>query len=323
MQRLTTASFSAPLREWFQRGRHHSIGGRRVFVLDTGLEGTPSSHPPLLVLHGFPSSSFDFHRMLPRLAIGRRVVLVDMPGAGFSDKPERYSYSLFEQADVVEGLCARLELGRPHVLAHDLGVIIACELLARRKLGLLKGELGSLFLMSSGLYEDLAKLTPSQKVLLSPLGPGFAGLGVGAVFKLQMERVFGRPVPSDDVSAMWEQIVYLDGHKRLAAMASYLRERTRFEERWTSALRTSEDMPIRLLWGSRDPTSVIAIGERLASQIPGAELVQLRGVGHYPQLEAPSETAQAVLDWLYAVEERAAQPERAKSKSGRAAAVSP
>lgn len=301
MQRLTTAEFSPALRTWFQRGRHHSIGGRRVFVLDTG-GPAQGARAPLLVLHGFPTSSFDFHRVLPLIEPSRRVVLVDLPGAGFSDKPERYSYSLFEQTDVIEGLCAKLLLARPHVVAHDLGVNIACELLARHKRALLKGELGSLFLMSAGIYQDLARITPAQKMLLSPLGPGLAGLGVGAVFKLQMQQVFARRVSRKDLDAMWEQIVHLDGHKRLAQVASYLHERARFEERWTGALRTSEDVPVRLLWGSRDPTAVVAIGERLAEQIPGAELVRLRGVGHYPQLEAVSETADAILRWADEVE---------------------
>jgi pimeloyl-ACP methyl ester carboxylesterase len=301
MQRLTTAEFSPALRAWFQRGRHHSIGGRRVFVLDTG-GPAHGERAPLLVLHGFPTSSFDFHRVLPLIEPSRRVVLVDLPGSGFSDKPERYSYSLFEQTDVVEGLCAKLGLARPHVVAHDLGVNVACELLARRQRALLKGDLGSLFLMSSGLYQDLAKITPSQKMLLTPLGPGLAGLAVGAVFKLQIQQVFARRVSKQDVDAMWEQILHLDGHKRLPQIASYLLERARFEERWTSALRTSEDVPVRLLWGSRDPTAVVAIGERLAEQIPGAELVRLRGVGHYPQLEAVSETADAVLRFADEVE---------------------
>ena len=101
---------------------------------------------------------------------------------------------------------------------------------------------------------------------------------------------------------MWEQIVYLDGHKRLSQVASYLRERTRFEDRWISALRTSENLPLHLLWGNRDPTSTIEIAERLAHQIPGTELTRLFRVGHFPPIEAPAETANAITSWLDRVE---------------------
>ncbi len=308
MQRLTSASFSPALRAWLDRGRHHNVCGRRVFVIDTAPSKSYARRPPLLIVHGFPTSSFDWHLLLPELARKRRVVLFDLPGFGFSDKPERYSYSLFEQADVAEALIERLGLERPHVVAHDMGVSIASELLARRQRKLFKGDLSSLLLMSAGVYGELAKVTTSQKVLLTPLGPAFAGLGVGAVFRLQVQQVFERSVPAEEISAMWEQIVYLDGHKRMAQIIGYLRERERFEERWIGALRTAEDVPIHLLWGSHDPTSLFSIGERLAFEIPHAELVKLERVGHYPQLEAPEETAAAIESWL----ERAdAQPTEA------------
>lgn len=296
MQRLiTSASFSPALRSWLELGRHHNICGRRVFVIDSQ---TPSALPPLLILHGFPTSSFDFHLVYPELSRTRRVVLVDLPGFGFSDKPERYSYSLFEQTDVVESLIVRLGLECPHVLAHDMGASIACELLARRQRRLMKADLSSMTIMSAGLYESLAKVTASQKVLLSPLGPTFVGLRIGSVFDLQVKRVFARPVADAEVSAMWELIVYLDGHKRLPLIANYLRERERFEERWITALRTAEDVPLKLLWGTHDPTSVMAIAERLEAEVPGAELTRLMRVGHYPQLEAPEEVQLVLGEWL-------------------------
>ena len=168
----------------------------------------------------------------------------------------------------------------------------------RRQRRLLKGDLGSLTLMSAGVYEALAKVTTSQKVLLTPAGSVFAGLKMGPVFRLQVQKVFMRPVPDAIVSAMWEQLVYLDGHKRLPKIAGYLTERVRFEERWVGALRVADDIPVHLIWGSQDPTSIVAIGERLATEVPGAELSRIDHVGHYPQLAAPDETTHAITRWL-------------------------
>lgn len=331
MQRLiTSASFSPAVSAWLERGRHLNISGRRVFVLDSAAQ-PPHGEPrvaqheperaPLLVLHGFPGSSFDWHLTLAELSRRRRVVLFDFPGFGFSDKPERYSYSLFEQTDVVETLIERLGLTLPHVVAHDMGVSVACELVARRQRKLLKSDLASLVLMSAGVYEDLAKLTPSQRLLLTPLGGAFGGLGVGAFFRAQLARVLVRPVDSAEIEAMWEQIVYLDGHKRLAQLASYLRERTRFEDRWTGALRTAENLPMHLVWGSRDPTSRFSIAQRMAQQIPGAELTRLSRVGHFPPLEAPEETAAAINGFIERVE--ATQPALGSKSAPARAAHSP
>ena len=92
------SELSAAARGFFEQGRLLDLAGLRVFVLDTG---PVTREDALVLLHGFPSSSLDFHRILPRLAEGRRVVLLDFPGFGYSDKPTAYGYSLMEQADVV------------------------------------------------------------------------------------------------------------------------------------------------------------------------------------------------------------------------------
>jgi pimeloyl-ACP methyl ester carboxylesterase len=303
MRLISSASFSPSVAAWLERGNHHTVAGRRVFVIDCPAhESARADAAPLLILHGFPGSSFDWHQMLSEISRQRRVVLFDFPGFGFSDKPERYSYSLFEQADVVESLCERLGLTRPHVVAHDMGVSVASELVARRQRKLLKGDLASLMMLSAGVYDELAKITTSQKVLLTPLGAAFGGLGIGAVFRSQLASTLVRPVDREELDAMWEQILYLDGHKRMSQIASYLRERTRFEDRWISALRTAEQLPIHLLWGTRDPTSTIEIAERLADEIPGTELTRLSRVGHFPPIEAPAETANVITSWLDRVE---------------------
>src|SRR3954453_11315213 len=89
--------------EGFARGTVHSLLGRDVFVVD--VPAVREEAEPVLVLHGFPTSSFDWHRALDVLSARRRVVLVDYPGYGFSAKPDM-KYSLFAQADIVEA-CAR------------------------------------------------------------------------------------------------------------------------------------------------------------------------------------------------------------------------
>ena len=60
--------------------------------------------PPLLILHGYPSSSHDYLAALPRLTQNYRVVLHDHLGFGLSQKPSDYSYSLLEQAEVALAL---------------------------------------------------------------------------------------------------------------------------------------------------------------------------------------------------------------------------
>lgn len=284
------------LSEWRSRGQFLRLMDRTVFVVDVG----PRDADPLLVLHGFPTSSFDFHLVLARLAASRRVVIHDHLGFGFSDKPETYSYSLLEQAEVALMVWQRLGISRGHLLAHDYGTSIATELCARRERGLCPVEFQTMTLTNGSVHRELAHLQPSQKLLLhKSWGPVFARLANALVFKLQIRRILGdsSTVPDAELDAMWAGIRHDDGHLRLPEISVYLDERIRFRERWIGAL-TRFDRPTHVLWGQRDPIAVPAIAEALTAEIPTAKLTWLPDLGHYPMLERPAEWADAVLSFL-------------------------
>ncbi|WP_227538139.1 alpha/beta fold hydrolase [Marinobacter vulgaris] len=98
-------------------------------------EGEPGQET-ILLIHGFPTASWDWHKIWPALRQAHRVVAMDMLGFGFSEKPASHRYSIHQQADIVEGVVRQLGLDRFHVLAHDYGDTVAQELLARQKLEL-------------------------------------------------------------------------------------------------------------------------------------------------------------------------------------------
>lgn len=284
--------------DWIARGNRVAVFGHQVFTVDVGdgYEGAT----PLLVLHGFPSSSRDFAFALPRLAEGRRVVVHDHLGFGYSDKPAAFSYSLLEQAEVAIALWRSLGITRGHLLAHDYGTSVATELLARRERGLCPIELASVTLCNGSVHIDLAHLTPSQRLLKRPhLGPIFARLAQKPIFVAQLRRILGDPrsVTDEELDAMWEGMVRDGGRARLPALAGYMNERTRFAERWIGPL-TRLDLPTHVLWGRRDPVAVAAIAERLAREIPRATQTWLDDLGHYPMLEAPARWAEAAANFL-------------------------
>ena len=279
---------------WRDRGRFATLAGQRVFLMDAGPRDAQQT---IVVLHGFPTSSHDWHRALPRLSDGRRVVLLDLPGYGLSAKPVDYSYSLFEQADIV--LLALRELGveRCHLLAHDMGTSIASELMARRERGLLPLGVDSLVLMNGSVHIELAKLTPSQRLLRSRAANVFARVGSRRIFRLQMRRILGKPLSDDDLDDMWAQIRYADGKLRLPQIMSYIDERYRFWHRWIGAL-SRLNIPTLVLWGPEDTVAVPAIAQQLADEIPGSRLQWLDGLGHYPMLEDSDQTTEAILGFL-------------------------
>jgi pimeloyl-ACP methyl ester carboxylesterase len=281
----TEKSLSAEAEAWRGRGRMVEACGHQIFVIDEGAGGGT----PLLVIHGFPTSSYDFHQVWPALAAKRRVVALDLPGFGFSSKPADYSYSLLEQADVVEVVARRLGLEKVHVWAHDMGTSVATELLARREAGLLHFALDRLVLMNGSVHAEMARLTPSQKLLRRPwLGPFFARIASRRTYVWQLRRILARELPREELDDQYSLLRRDGGYLRLPAIIRYYDERIRFRRRWIGALEKL-DRPALILWGERDPVAVIAIAEKLAGETPGAKLVRLPGVGHFPQLETPAE----------------------------------
>jgi len=109
------------------------LGAFRTFTVDVASAG-PETLEPLLVVHGFPSSSFDYHRVVDAMAEHRRVLLFDMIGYGLSAKPDR-AYTIALQADVAEAFVADAGVSTLALLTHDLGDTVGGELLARQAEG--------------------------------------------------------------------------------------------------------------------------------------------------------------------------------------------
>jgi pimeloyl-ACP methyl ester carboxylesterase len=284
---------------------------RRILRHDLFAVRAPAADPeaeartPLCVLHGFPTSCFDFRRTLPRLCKDRPVVLHDHLGFGLSAKPEpaRFSYSLLEQTEIAVALWQSMGITRCHVVAHDYGTSIATELCALRARGRLPIEMASLTLCNGSVYRELAQVTRIQLLLESRVGPLVARLSSRRFFARQMRRIVGRREAFDDreIDLMWELLERDDGRLRAPAIVQYLGERVRFRERWIGAL-TRLDLPVYLLWGRLDPVAVPAIPEKLARDVPGARLEWLDDLGHYPMVEDPERWADRVATFVRALE---------------------
>lgn len=272
--------------EWRSRGRWISTPDGKVFTVRLGPED--SNQVPVLVLHGFPTSSWDFAEAASRVAKTRPVLLFDFLGFGLSDKPEDYGYSLFEQADTAVLMAGIHGFKHAHLWAHDMGTSVATELLARRERGQLPVIVESVTLMNGSVHIELAHLTLSQRFLRSSLGALFAKLTTKDAFKAQMRKLFGKPVAESELDGMWELITRESGADRLPAISQYLDERKRFHKRWVGSLEHL-DVPALIAWGKKDPVAVLAIAEQLAKETPGAKAEYWEELGHYPQVEDPAQ----------------------------------
>jgi pimeloyl-ACP methyl ester carboxylesterase len=146
-----------PVKQWLSSGNHFTFKGHSIYYRQSLKRGKPA----VLLIHGFPTSSYDFAPIWGELAKIYTVITADMIGFGFSAKPLPHDYSIIEQADLFKALLKQLKVKEYHVLAHDYGVSVAQELLARQ-VGKKKPVLSVSFL-NGGLYPEFHKPLLIQK----------------------------------------------------------------------------------------------------------------------------------------------------------------
>jgi pimeloyl-ACP methyl ester carboxylesterase len=290
----------AAVAEWEASGTRVSAGDHEVWTARFPATGPTGSNPPLLALHGFPTSSFDWRLILPELRAARDVVVVDVIGFGLSDKPD-LRYSLRSYADGVEAAAAHHGLSEVDLLTHDMGDSIGGELLARSLEGALGFAVRRRVLTNGSIYIDMAQLTVGQQLLLGlpDERQDLVGADGGTSFRGGVIATFaeGSPVPDHEMDALVALARRDEGLSLLPRTIRYIEDRRAEERRFTGAIE-DHPSPVGVVWGALDPVAVHAMAERFVGVRADAPLITLDEVGHYPMVEAPERFAQAVLHLL-------------------------
>ena len=266
-----------------------SLHGPRVAYRDAGTGDV------VLLLHGFPTWSYDFVDVAADLASTCRVVSLDFPGYGASDKPARHRYTVEESADAVEDLLGELGVPRVHLVAHDYGGIVAQELLDRRRRDVLSVDIASVTLLNSGIVYSHYHPTRTQRLLAMPV--------IGSVVSARIDRdavhtgldaVRGnRKLGETEFNELWHGISLQRGHRLAHRLIRYNAERVIHHQRWEAAL-SEWDGPLHLIWGTADPVSGRHVLEAALERLPAAKVTRLDGVGHFPQSESPAEVTAGI-----------------------------
>lgn len=282
------------IEEWWSSGERVALRlghtDRAIFVRRMG------SGPAMTMLHAFLSSSHDWARVAPTLAHRYSLLLPDFLGFGASEKPVEHSYSLYEQADLVEALWALEGISSTVVVAHDFAVSITQELLARRAEDALSVDLKAVHLLNGGLYPHLYRPELASMALLDPeQGPKLAATLTQEMFALAMKPTFaGGFDPSEDSATIYQAATRDGGRMVASRLATYIDDRAAHGERWVSALEQT-DVPVSFVWGMRDPVAGTDMVEEIRKGRPDAPFVALQDVAHWPALEASEQVTAALL----------------------------
>ena len=275
--------------EWTSTTEDNNAAKVNVFYRTWGDE----SKPKLVLIHGFPNSSFDYYKMIPYLEDEYHIAALDFPGSGFSDKPlDGYNYMLAENAEIVDHF-VREVVGFDNfaLFTHDRGVSIGLAFLGNYLDNPSPGyTVNYHFLSNSGMFLPLANLVPFQLSLLD----ADAGERMIQARSAQPRRTEGE----SESLAFSDIFAFNQGNISLLYVGRYLLERQVNETRWLENLLRSP-VPVAYLWGLTDNVNPIRIPNHVWDTYLNDREVEssfwiLPTAGHYPQRDNPEEVAKIV-----------------------------
>ena len=299
---MTQRTSLTALDDWRARGQSFRYRGHSIFFT----QAENLQRETLLLIHGFPTASWDWSAVWAKLASRFQLLAPDLIGFGFSAKPPDYDYSIHDQASLCEALLTHAGVREYHILAHDYGDTVAQELLARSLEGGpgggLRPRLKSVCFLNGGLFPETHRPRMAQRLLQSPLGPMIARMITKEKFAANMLAIAGPDYPpsSAEIDGFWALIAHNDGLKIFPKLIGYMRERRQHRARWVGALvssTTHATIPLRLIDGGADPISGEHMAARYHQLVPHADCILLNGIGHYPQVEVPSIVADMVINF--------------------------
>ncbi|HEY8881228.1 MAG TPA: alpha/beta hydrolase [Roseateles sp.] len=258
--------------------RNIKVNGLNVFYREAG----PAHAPTLLLLHGFPSSSRQYVKLMEQLGDRYRLVAPDYPGFGLSDAPPatEFAYSFDSLADVVEGFCEALGLDRFVAYLFDFGAPVGLRVAERHP-----EWIAGLVVQNGNAYEEGLSPMARDLVALRPGRPGAedAVMGILTAEVTRMQYLGGTREPERIAPEGWlldQHFLDLPGRKAIQVdlALDYHRNVERYPA-WQAWLREHRP-PALIVWGRNDAFFPAAGAEAYRRDLPDAEL-HLLDTGHF------------------------------------------
>ncbi|CAN5669048.1 alpha/beta hydrolase [soil metagenome] len=247
--------------------------------------------PPVLLLHGFPASSWQWREFLPLLAVRFRVIAPDLPGTGASTPLDGAPLDLASQASSIRELLVHLGVDRYAAVGHGAGAGVA-QLLA------LDGEgVDALVLLSPATLDawPSSGVAAARERISGAATPALVRSLVREAFEagaIQRDRL-----PDEALDTYADAYATPEGVRRFARVLDGLDGRGLAGREPELAL---IEAPTLILWGEDDPVYPSGVGERLNDAMPSSTLGLLPGCGHFLVEEAADTIAPMISEYLRA-----------------------
>jgi haloalkane dehalogenase len=282
--------FQYPFKE-----NYHEVDGIRLHYVDEG------SGPPILMVHGQPTWSYLYRKMIPPLvAAGYRCVAPDLMGFGLSDKPQNESaYTLRRHVELVTGLIEKLDLQSVIAVGQDWGGPISLRYAIDHR-----DNVRALVILNT-----LVRTPPSMPLIFKLIfrSGGFSSFLMrrldlfrkmafrgGLMFKrpvdTQAMEQYKMPHPTASTRAGIAAFPKMIPDNTNHPNAEYISEINRTLQEW--------DIPVLVMFSDKDIAFKVEEGQRIANMVPNGRFQVVRDAGHYLQEDAGEEIAERMVTFL-------------------------
>ncbi len=279
------------------------VGANRINYVDESAAAADSD--PVLMVHGNPTWSFYWRRMIGSLSPQRRVVAVDHLGCGLSDKPVGHEYCLQNHIDNLCVLVDQLDLKNVTLMAHDWGGAIGLGTLLARK-----ERFKKIVLFNTAAFPPPYipfRIRVCRWPLIGKLGVQGLNMFAKAATFMATEQRGG--LPKQIAAGM---LAPYDNWNNRVAIYNFVKDipLSRSHPTWAvlerieSGLASVADWPIMMAWGMKDWCFRPECLERLSQHWPNAEVHKIADAGHYVIEDAAEEVEQKVQEFLRRHESR-------------------
>lgn len=254
---------------------------------------TAGQGEPVLLLHGWPTSSFLWRNLISPLARTKRVIALDLPGFGRSDKPLGVSYSFRFYERVIDAFVTRLDLAPLNLVVHDLGGPLGLFWAIHNPAKIRRLALLNTLVFPEMSWAALAFVGATFVPLLRTFMTGPRGLEMAMRFGVEHKE---RLTP--EIVAGY-QAPFADRASREALLRTVQRLSPRgFKE--IGAKLPLFKVPVRGIYGTADRIlpDVAKTMRRVKLALPQTELTALPGCGHFLQEDEPEKIAELLAAFL-------------------------
>jgi pimeloyl-ACP methyl ester carboxylesterase len=274
--------------EWRKHHKTINLHHQNISYIDT-----EHGDETLLILHGFATSSYDYHKIIDELKKSYRVIIPDLIGFGFSSKPKHYFYTAKDQASLLTVFLRALEIEDLSIMAQGFGVCILDEIESIIELGNVDLNLNDIYIINSRIQLALTKDETDLELQKQSFTTSLTKMSLSLeMFKKYVKMTFynKEEVSDEELEIYWKMLNFNNGIKTMDFIENYMLETARFGKKRLKNLKKSS-INKYIIWGKNDEAYCLESFEKIKDllEINPENNALIEDCGYFPMLEKPEE----------------------------------